>query len=130
MAQVVVTVTGAAEGIFLAFNFDHRYFAAPVTLFSATPADKGFSIGDFPIDKGLQIEVSGFHQTGLNAFFHFQGYAKSAHQTGFGRHDDWFAYQGCHGQRYRPVITDTALHEHFFSHRPVAFDPIRIVHAN
>ena len=71
-----------------------------------------------------------FHQAGINALFYFKGHAESAHQSGLGWYDDRFSYQGCHGQRHRLIVADTALHEHFLSHRSVAFNPIGIVHAN
>ena len=53
LAQVIVPIAGAAEGIFFALNFDHRNFAAPITLFFTACADKGLFVCDLPVDKGL-----------------------------------------------------------------------------
>ena len=53
MAQVIVPIAGAAEGIFFALNFDHRNFAAPITLFFTAGADKGLFVCDLPVAKGL-----------------------------------------------------------------------------
>ena len=53
MTQVIVTVAGAAEGVFLTFNLDHRNFAAPVAFLFTTCADEGLFVDHFPVGKDL-----------------------------------------------------------------------------
>ena len=130
VTQIVVAVAGTAEGVLLSFDFDHCDFTSPITFFFAAPAGKGFFIHDLPLGEGLQVKALCRHQTVLNSLFDFKGHAESAHQSRLRWYDDGFAYQRRHSQRYGFVVTDTALHEYFFAHRPVTFHAIGIIHTD
>ncbi len=82
------------------------------------------------IRQDLQIELLTLQKIFFNSLFDFQSHTKSAHETGFRRNDDRLSHKRCHGHRNRSIVTDTALHEDFLPHRPVALDPVRIVHAD
>ncbi len=130
VADVGVAVAGPAERVFLPLHLDHGDRAAPVAAFLAALAGEGLAGDHLAVGQGRQIEGLLGDQAGLDPFLDLQGDAEGAHQAGLRRDDDGLADQGGHGQGHGAVVAHPALHEDLRPHRPVAFDAVRVVHAD
>ena len=130
VTQIVVAVAGAAEGMFLTIDLDHRNFAAPVAFFLAALTGERSPVGHRTLCQHRQVKRFFLHQAAGHPFFNLEGDAEGPHEAGFRRNDDRFSRKGGHGKGNGPVVADPSLHEYLFTHRPVSFHAVDVIHAD
>ena len=128
MNKVIVAVASTPKRVGLAIDPDTGNFTTPVTFFP-TAAFKRLSIFNFAVYQLLQIILLFFKQSLFNSPFNFKRYAKCTHEACFRGNNHFLTGESGQSRWYRLVVTDAALDKNLLPNRPVALDPVAVVHA-